>query len=179
MSLGVYKDSYCQREANFGLSDYQTYAASSLTALATNGAFTKWNNNAGEVRGGTNRRGQATGIAGTGFLDAFEESDEEDEEELVPVEINDIPQTFSHFSYEHSLGKKLVCDLQGVWNADDGFVLTDPVIHYVSSSGKTHRNGATDKGKIGVQRFFETHVCNSLCKRMHLQERTPDSLIPV
>ena len=64
-----------------------------------------------------------------------------------------VPQAFSHFSYEYSRGKKLVCDLQGVWNADDGFVLTDPVVHYVSSSGRRHKNGATDKGEEGASAF--------------------------
>jgi hypothetical protein len=47
--------------------------------------------------------------------------------------VDEVPQAFSHFSYDNSGGKTLVCDLQGVWNAFDGFVLTDPVIHYVSS----------------------------------------------
>jgi hypothetical protein len=67
--------------------------------------------------------------------------------------------------------------LQGVWNADDGFVLTDPVVHYVSSKGRAHTNGATDKGLAGVKRFFETHVCCSLCKKMGLPPRTPSNLI--
>ena len=36
---------------------------------------------------------------------------------------------------------------QGVWNSVDGFSMTDPVIHYVSSrkGSKRHRNGGTDK----------------------------------
>ena len=60
---------------------------------------------------------------------------------------------------------------QGVWNADDGFMLTDPVVHYVSSTGKRHKNGATDRGKEGVQNFFKTHKCGPLCKRLGLEAR--------
>lgn len=111
----------------------------------------------------------------------IEESDEEDEdgEAIGPIEIDDIPQAFSHFTYEQSNGKNLVCDLQGVWNQDDGFVLTDPVVHDVCPSGKKHKNGATDTGLRGVEKFFGTHKCNALCKRMQLQERTAFDLIPV
>ena len=136
------------------------------------GKFTKWNNNAGAVlHTGT---ASATG-AGPSNLALVEE--DEDEEE--PIDLNEVPQAFSHFSYEFSKGKKLVCDLQGVWNPEDGFVLTDPVVHYVSSTGKKHKNGATDKGEQGVKRFFQTHVCGPLCHRMKLPTRTEDNLIPV
>ena len=145
----------------------------------------KWNNNAGEVRRNLSAK---TGISsganqfGIGSMAVLEESDEEEDDDSIentPIETDDIPQTFSHFSYEYSAGKKLVCDLQGVWNADDGFVLTDPVIHYVSSIGRTHRNGATDKGIEGVKKFFGTHVCNSLCKKMGLSQRTTSNLIRI
>ncbi|CAJ1947683.1 unnamed protein product [Cylindrotheca closterium] len=134
------------------------------------GKFTKWNDNAGNIKTHTSNQG-------TEFLDDFEESDEEDEE-TAPIQVENIPQAFSHFSYEHSKGKQLICDLQGVWNADDGFVLTDPVIHYVSSKGRKHINGATDKGEAGMKKFFQTHVCSSLCKRMSLPGRTSDTLMP-
>jgi hypothetical protein len=56
-------------------------------------------------------------------------------------------------------------------------VLTDPVVHYVSSSGRRHKNGATDKGVEGVKRFFRTHKCGALCKRMGLQERSDEDLL--
>ena len=95
----------------------------------------------------------------------------------ITIEIDDVPQAFSHFTYEHSRGRKLVCDLQGVWNPDDGFVLTDPVVHYVSTQAGKHKNGATDKGLEGVKRFFGTHVCGPLCRKMGLAPRTPNDLI--
>ena len=54
---------------------------------------------------------------------------------------------------------------QGVWNAVNGFTLTDPVIHHTTGS---KRNGATDKGPAGIRSFFATHVCNALCRRLGL-----------
>jgi hypothetical protein len=53
-----------------------------------------------------------------------------------------------------------------VWNAVDGFTLTDPVIHHFKES---ERNGATDQGLEGVAHFFVSHVCNDLCRRLGLQ----------
>eukprot|EP00961_Rhodomonas_salina_P085684 1150937-Rhodomonas_salina.1 len=49
------------------------------------------------------------------------------ETELEPAHV---PQCFAHFSHSVTDGRQLVCDLQGTWNATEGFVLTDPVIHY-------------------------------------------------
>ena len=45
-------------------------------------------------------------------------------EDILPEHV---PQAFSHFTYIVSEKRKLVCDLQGVYNEVDGFVLTDPV----------------------------------------------------
>ena len=45
MTLGVYTDSSCSEEADFSFSDYQSYAASSLTATASSYAFDTWNEN--------------------------------------------------------------------------------------------------------------------------------------
>ena len=81
----------------------------------------------------------------------------------------EMSQAFSHFSFEASNGKQLVCDLQGTWNAEDGFMLTDPVVHYISHSGRKHKNGATDKGRVGVLNFFKTHKCGPLCCRLGLK----------
>jgi hypothetical protein len=55
-----------------------------------------------------------------------------------------------------------VCDLQGVWNCYDGFTFTDPVIH--STDAKSAYNKATDQGVSDIEKFYETHVCNSLCR---------------
>ena len=136
------------------------------------GRFTKWNNNAGAVLQSTSPRivGSASAHALGGI---YEEDEDEDEDEEVPITIDDVPQAFSHFSFEASGGKQLVCDLQGVWNEEDGFVLTDPVVHYVSSTGTKHKNGATDQGRNGICKFFKTHKCNALCARLGLKLPPP------
>jgi hypothetical protein len=64
--------------------------------------------------------------------------------------------------------EQVVHGAQGVWNETDGFVFTDPVIHHISKQGRRHRNGVTDKGAGGVQKFFATHQCNSVCRRLGL-----------
>jgi len=161
---GCYDDSYRHGQAWI------------LVEPELDGKFTRWNNNAGEIKGKTSR-GKTSGLGDMGFLE--EEESDEDDDEMGAIQIDDIPQAFSHFSYEYSKGRRLVCDLQGVWNADDGFLLTDPVIHHVCSKGRKHLNGATDKGVDGVKKFFQTHVCNSLCRRMKLPKRTPEKLIKV
>ncbi|KAL1523672.1 hypothetical protein AB1Y20_018606 [Prymnesium parvum] len=131
------------------------------------GEFFKWNDNAGNVR---NLPSDKTSGIGAGTL--VEESDEDEYDLDIPIEVNDVPQAFSHFSFEQSRGKKLICDLQGVWNVTDGFLLTDPVVHFVASNGRRHTNGATDKGLEGVKRFFSTHKCNGLCRMTGLPTRS-------
>ena len=58
---------------------------------------------------------------------------------------------------------------EGVHNASDGFTLTDPVLHTLSK----RRNGSTDKGEEGMNRFFATHECNALCRRLGLNPEPP------
>jgi len=60
----------------------------------------------------------------------------------------------------------LVCDLQGVFTSNSGFSFTDPAIH-----SRKQRFGETDQGKKGMQKFFETHKCNYLCKALGLEGR--------
>jgi hypothetical protein len=84
-------------------------------------------------------------------------------EQMDPSEV---PQCFSHYTFHATEGRKLVCDIQGVWNPTDGFTLTDPVIHSVQN-GK-HANGATDKGALGIIKFFESHQCGVLCRTLGL-----------
>jgi len=153
------------------------------------GVFTKWNNNAGHVRRTPppppTRHPPALGRGslGLGMINEDDEDDEDDEDE----DYNDqgradtarseedlyetSPQAFSHFTYDATHGKELVCDLQGVWNATDGFTMTDPVIHHVSRTGRRHTNGATDKGADGILNFFKTHRCNQLCQFLGLQAK--------
>ena len=168
---------YCCRDESY-MPDGEAWV---LVEPELEGKFTKWNNNAGLVRGPTademaaSTSGERLGVGSMAVL----EEDEEDDEDYAPIQVSDVPQAFSHFSYEHSRGKMLVCDIQGVWNAEDGFVLTDPVVHYVSSSGRRHKNGATDKGLDGVKSFFSTHKCNGLCAKLRLPSRSASDLIDV
>ncbi|CAN0552922.1 unnamed protein product, partial [Ectocarpus sp. 12 AP-2014] len=84
-------------------------------------------------------------------------------------------QAFSHFSYRKSRRKMLVCDLQGVQSTSTihedragVFELTDPVIHYRSTSGRRQVYGRTDLGKRGMRKFFGTHQCNDVCRLLGL-----------
>jgi hypothetical protein len=84
----------------------------------------------------------------------------------------DVPQAFSHFTYRQTRRKMMVCDLQGTLRPEsDGapaiFELTDPVIHYRSSTGCTSVFGRTDRGAKGIHDFFKTHRCSELCRALN------------
>ena len=68
-------------------------------------------------------------------------------------------RAFSHWSWAHTKGEALVCDLQGV-RRDDRYILPDPVI---CSPGQTY--GESDTGVVGMAHFFDTHRCTSFCSR--------------
>ena len=87
----------------------------------------------------------------------------------VKFTVADIPQAFSCFSYSQSNRRYLVCDLPGVLDESSDtpcFELTDPVIHYRSSSGRKNRFGRTDQGQKGIESFYKTHKCSDLCKAL-------------
>jgi hypothetical protein len=126
------------------------------------GKWTKWNNNAGGVFERSQRQTQNQNTIQTSLLAIEEHSEEEDETDepvLEQATVDDVPQCFSHFTYVQSDGKNLVCDIQGVWNEYDGYVLTDPVIHHKSQTRERGSNGKTDKGPEGMRRFFHSHRC--------------------
>jgi len=119
--------------------------------------------------------------------DEDEESDEDedskDAEEILthddPIAISrddeikpsDYMHAFSHFTYRYTNAQVLVCDLQGVFNTDmtpPTFELTDPAIHYKSSTGRRMVYGRTDKGAAGMKAFFHTHKCTKICKFLAL-----------
>ena len=73
-----------------------------------------------------------------------------------------VAQAFSHFSYLHSDHKRLVCDLQGVYDEKKNILpFSDPVIHYYNPLRTDRRgvHGRTDRGRDGIKDFFATHSC--------------------
>ena len=150
--------------------------------MLDNKRYQKWNNNAGYVEGQTPPplfAPEPVGSNPCGLGGIMEDSEEEDWEaderdgelERLEVRISDVPQAFSHFTYRHTGRKNLVCDLQGVFNkfaSPPLFELTDPVIHYSSSRGRKMVNGRSDRGKKGMQQFFNSHKCNPLCNLLKL-----------
>ena len=75
----------------------------------------------------------------------------------------DIPQAFSHWTFTYTKRESLVCDLQGelcLVNGSPVFEFTDPCIHCV----KNNKYGRTNHGHKGINSFFKTHHCNSVCK---------------
>jgi Alpha-kinase family len=84
----------------------------------------------------------------------------------------EVAQAFSHFSYWYSSQKRLVCDLQGVYDTTSNMLLlSDPVIHYyipfaLGRRKKSRVHGQTDRGRKGIEDFLQTHkdICGPLCK---------------
>lgn len=73
------------------------------------------------------------------------------------------PQAFSHFTWEASGNKLLICDLQGV-----GDCWTDPQIHTTDGRGF----GKGNAGLQGVRQFMKQHKCNGICRALKLQSVT-------
>lgn len=131
---------------------------------------------------------------GIGDLDAIYEDDEEEETEnedsegnnskissfdvritCTPIKFtaSEVAQAFSHFSYLATGRKRLICDLQGIFDeASNTLKFTDPVIHYYNYRRQDRENvhGRTDRGRKGMAMFFETHedCCGHLCRLVTL-----------
>jgi len=71
------------------------------------------------------------------------------------------PQAFSHFTWEASQHKLLICDLQGV-----GDLWTDPQVH--SADGQGYGKG--NMGMRGIQAFLNNHRCNRICHSLGLPQ---------
>jgi Alpha-kinase family len=73
-----------------------------------------------------------------------------------------VAQAFSHFTYCASNRKRLVCDLQGVFDEGMNEVqFSDPVIHYYDTKldHRSNVHGRTDRGRKGMDDFFSSHCC--------------------
>lgn len=97
-----------------------------------------------------------------------EESEEESDDGLARVVYtpSEVAQAFSHFSYLATRRKRLVCDLQGVYDEKANLLrFSDPVIHYYNHLREDRHgvHGRTDRGRKGIGMFFSTHVCGLLC----------------
>jgi hypothetical protein len=108
--------------------------------------------------------------------DNSEGTDSEDSSSVVRINVtpikftaSEVAQAFSHFSYLATGRKRLICDLQGIFDeASNTLKFTDPVIHYYNYSRQERENvhGRTDRGRKGMAMFFETHknCCGHLCR---------------
>ena len=76
--------------------------------------------------------------------------------------ISDLLQAFSHWSYDITAGSMMVVDLQGI-ETEDQYVLTDASIHCNEPNF-----GETNFGTYGMELFFKSHTCGSICKSMAL-----------
>ncbi len=156
---------------------YITFGTGTAWILAEKmlqGKYIKWNNNSGSVL----KKPESLNPQNVGVIGAIMEGDEDEDEDAETVEefipMYDVPQAFSHYSYKDPVKEGdashtcLICDIQGTWNPYDGFNFTDPAVHTLHNKGN---RGSTDKGTEGIKKFFETHKCNTLCKKLGL----PDS----
>eukprot|EP00121_Abeoforma_whisleri_P009327 Awhi_evm1s8574 len=84
---------------------------------------------------------------------------------------DDVPQAFTHWSYVYTQRELLICDLQGIFEAESVpplFRMTDPVIHTGDKNRNDRPFGATDRQGKGISDFFRTHICNPLCDLLQL-----------
>jgi len=114
------------------------------------------------------------GLGRGGPLGALAEGSEEEESDddetparQTPERVTAamVPQAFSHFTYEKTEGKKMVVDLQGVWDAKSRrILLTDPCI--LSANNADRRYGRTDRGRVGMAAFFSSYQDTPLSRRL-------------
>ncbi|GFH26289.1 alpha-type protein kinase [Haematococcus lacustris] len=69
-------------------------------------------------------------------------------------ERHELAQAFSHWSWVHSGGRELVCDIQGV---------NSVAVKY----------GHKDMGAEGITAFFESHRCNGYCHALTISNNRP------
>jgi len=82
---------------------------------------------------------------------------------------------FSHFTFDYSKGKMVLCDMQGV-RKNNKYHITDPAI----LSTKAGQFGMTDLGPTGLEDWMFKHVCNKYCKSTWLNVKTkPKNTIQV
>jgi len=75
---------------------------------------------------------------------------------------NNLPQALSHFSYEYFSKRIILVDVQGTYDRNH-YEFTDPAFHSVDTAF-----GPTDLGGSGIDEFFKTHTCGSMCQALRL-----------
>ena len=90
-----------------------------------------------------------------------------------------LPDALSHWSWVHTGGQMLLCDLQGhrgrpggprYDGSSDYYLFTDPVL-----MSPTRKFGCTDLGAKGICTWFRHHRCND-CRSLALEGATESSL---
>ncbi|GFH21649.1 alpha-type protein kinase domain-containing protein [Haematococcus lacustris] len=76
-------------------------------------------------------------------------------------EAHELAQAFSHWSWVHSGGRELLCDIQGV-----GARWTDPQVNSVAT-----KYGRKDMGFKGIAAFFGSHRCNESCHTIGINKK--------
>jgi len=74
----------------------------------------------------------------------------------------DLPQAFSHFTFQATDGEEMVVDIQGA-----GYTYTDPQLH-----SQSLKYGRADRGVVGMREFFKSHKCNACCRALGLSADT-------
>lgn len=86
--------------------------------------------------------------------------------------LSEIMPAFTHWTWERTDRKMMVCDLQGVKEKVDGttiYTLTDPAVHSVEESF-----GSTDCGTAGMYKVLGNHRCNDICRQLNLENPIKD-----
>ncbi|CDW77784.1 elongation factor 2 [Stylonychia lemnae] len=80
---------------------------------------------------------------------------------------------FTHWTALVSGAGFMITDLQGMRIDNFKFVLTDPLMH----SFKKNQFGKTDHGQEdGMTKWFKTHKCNEICKKLGLNNKSINHL---
>ena len=79
---------------------------------------------------------------------------------------HETPLALSHWSWQESNGTLLLCDIQGLLGDGDTDVYTDPQLH---STPPHQMQGRSDMRQGGIDKFFQTHTCNALCRQLGLK----------
>ena len=77
-------------------------------------------------------------------------------------------QAFSHWTHHITDGYCMVVDCQGVYDrSTNTFTLTDPALH----CRNVLRFGKTNLATVGMDDFFQGHVCNRVCAAFRLPSK--------